>query len=252
VTISKRAPGPTRVLIEPSPEPIRLMMVEPRNLFGAGVREILDREDDIEVVAQVGTPDEALPVVEEAAPDVVLVSSPIADPPETDATLQLRHETPDAAYVVLGGSDDDASIAGAIEIRAMGHVAEVAEPEELVDTIRRVAQGEDLLSVELDGRPDLVDRMLDGFRATAQAEPPAPCPLTARELEVLALVGEGLRNREIAESLDLTEQTVKNHVGAAMHKLGAPTRTRAVMSAIRNEWLPSPAGADTEAILTDA
>jgi DNA-binding NarL/FixJ family response regulator len=248
--ISKRVLVPLPDPIEPAADPIRLLLVEPRNLVGAGVSELLNREPDMEVVAQVGTAGEALPVVDEVSPDVVLVSVPITHPPEAEATLQLRHETPDAAYVVLGGADDDASIADAIEIRAMGHVAEVAEPAELVDTIRRVAQGEDLLKVELDGRPDLVDRMLDGFRAATEAELPAPCPLTARELEILALVAEGLNNREIAEELGVSEQTVKNHVGAAMHKLGAPNRTRAVMSAIRSEWLPNPVGSDTEAVTT--
>ena len=232
------------------PPPIRLLLVEPRSLLGAGMRQMLDREVDMEVVAQVGTPDEALPVVEEAAPDVVLVSSPIADPPETDAALRLRHETPDAAYVVLGGADEDASIAGAIEIRAMGYVAEADQLGGLVETIRRVAHGEDVLKEELDGRPELVDRLLDGIRAGSEAEHANPCPLTARELEILAFVAEGLTNPEIAELLELSEQTIKNHVRAAMHKLGAPTRTRAVMSAIRSEWLPNPVDSDTEAVPT--
>jgi DNA-binding NarL/FixJ family response regulator len=250
MTVSKRLPTPIPVLLPPSIEPIRLLLVEPRSLVGAGVREVLDREDDIEVVAQVRSADEALPVVEKAAPDVVLLSSSIAEPPEADATLELRHETPDAAFVVLGGADDDASIAGAIEVRAMGHVAEVAEPAELVDTIRRVAHGEDLLKVELDGRPELVDRLLDAFRGAARAQLPAPCPLTMRELQILSLVAEGLHNREIAAELDLSEQTVKNHLAAAMQKLGAPTRTNAVMSAIRSEWLPNPAEADAAPSLT--
>jgi DNA-binding NarL/FixJ family response regulator len=221
-------------------------MVEPRNLLGAGVREILDREADIEVVAQVETSEEALPVVEDTAPDIVLMSAPLSDPPEDEATMRLRHESPGTAFVVLGGPDDDASIAGAIEIRAMGHVSEVAQPAELVETIRRVAHGEDVLKDELDSRPDLVDRMIEGFREAAAAEQPAPCPLTARELDILALVAEGLRNRDIAVALDVSEQTVKNHLAAAMHKLGARNRTRAVLSAIRHEWLPAPEGKETE------
>jgi DNA-binding NarL/FixJ family response regulator len=225
-------------------------MVEPRNLLGAGVREILDRETDIEVVGQVTTSDEALPVVEETSPDVVLVAGPLADPPEPEATLRLRHESPDAAFVVLGGGDDDASIAGAIEIRAMGHVAEAAEPAELVATIRRVAHGEDVLKDELDSRPDLVERLIEGFRSASLSEEPAPCPLTVRELEILALVAEGLRNREIAYVLGVSEQTVKNHLGTAMHKLGAPTRTRAVLAAMRHDWLAVPEGAEIDVVPT--
>lgn len=238
-------------------EPIRLVMVEPRNLLGAGVREILDREADIEVVAQVETADEALPLVDATAPDVVLVSAPLVGTPmaemalsEVEATLRLRHESPDAAFVVLGGEDDDASIAGAIEIRAMGHIAEVAQPAELVEIIRRVAHGEDLLKDELDSRPDLVDRMLEGFRSAAHTDEPAPCPLSPRELEILGFVAEGLTNHQVADVLELSDQTVKNHLAATMHKLGAPNRTRAVMSAIRHEWLEAPVGAEAEATPT--
>src|SRR5919112_4749143 len=101
--ISNQPLVPRSETTEESAEPIRLVLIEPRNLLAAGVRELLDRESDIEVLAQVATADEALPIVDEAAPDVVLVSAPIPDPTETEATRQLRHETPDAAYVVLGG-----------------------------------------------------------------------------------------------------------------------------------------------------
>jgi two-component system response regulator DegU len=222
-------------------------MVEPRPLVGVGVRQVLERESDIEVIAQVGSPEEALEVVDETSPDVVLVSTPLTESSDTDATRQLRRETPDSAFVVLGGEDDDASIVEAIEIGALGHVPEAAEPAELVATIRRVAHGEDALKDELDARPDLVERILEGFRNTVFTDPPPPNPLTPREIEILGLVAQGLRNREIAETLDMGEQTVKNHLTTVMHKLGAPNRTRAVMAAIRNEWLAAPEGAEDEA-----
>lgn len=218
-------------------EPIRLVMVEPRALLGAGIRQVLDQETDIEVVAHVASPSEALPVVDEVAPNVVLVNSPTADRFDTDGARRLRRGSPGAAFVVVGAEDDDASIVGAVEIGAMAHVPEVAEPAELVATIRRVANGEDPLRDELDGRPDLVERLVDGVRkAYAEARPANP--LTPREIEVLGYVARGLRNREIAEVLCCSEQNVKNHLRAAMHKLGAPNRTRAVLSAIRLEWLP--------------
>jgi DNA-binding NarL/FixJ family response regulator len=226
---------------DPSWDHIRLVMVEPRALLGAGIRQVLDRETDIEVVAHVASPSEALPVVDEEAPDVVLVNSPTADQFDADGARRLRRESPDSAFVVVGAEDDDASIVGAVEIGAMAHVPEVAEPAELVATIRRVAHGEDPLKDELDGRPDLVERLLDGVRHVyAEARPVNP--LTPREVEVLGYVARGLRNREIAEALSCSEQNVKNHLRAAMHKLGAPNRTRAVLSAIRLEWLTLPDG----------
>jgi DNA-binding NarL/FixJ family response regulator len=237
-----RSPGAS----EAPPEPIRLVMVEPRALLGVGLREILDREPDIEVVAHVGSFVEALHVVDLAATDVVLVNSPEVGDGEGDATRRLRRESPETPFVVVGGDDDDASIVGAVEMGAMGHVAEIAEPEDLVATIRRVANGEDPLRDELDGRPDIVERVIESVRNGYSGTPPEN-PLTPREIDVLSHVADGLRNREIAEALDCSEQTIKNHLRAAMHKLGAPNRTRAVLSALRYEWLPRRGAPESEA-----
>jgi two-component system, NarL family, response regulator DevR len=231
---------------DPSREPIRLLVVEPRPLFGAGVRQVLDQESDIDVIAQVGSSDEAIRSADETHPDVVLVTAAPSESTESAATLRLRREMPDSAFVVLGGQDDDASILEAIDIGAMGHLAEVAEASELVATIRRVAHGEDALKTELDSRPDLVEQVLDHFRNSMQSVPEPTNPLTAREIEILGLVAQGLRNREIADRLDVNEQTIKNHIRTVMHKLGAPNRTRAVLSAIRNEWLATPEEAEPE------
>lgn len=229
----------------PSTDPIRLLMVEPRPLVVAGVRQVLDQESDIEVVAQVGSPDEAIRAADEAAPDVILVNAASAESTESEATRRLHRDMPDSALVVLGGEDDDASIVGAIEIGAMGHVAEAAEPAELVETIRRVAHGEDVLKDELGHRQDLVEQIVDRFRDVAVSDQRPANPLTEREVEILGFVARGFRNREIADVLDVSEQTVKNHLRSVMHKLGAPTRTRAVMSALRNEWLAAPEATET-------
>jgi DNA-binding NarL/FixJ family response regulator len=237
---------------EPAPDPIRLVVVEPRPMLSVGVREILERETGIEVVAQVASPDEALQVVDQTSPNVVLLGSAPAESSESEATMRLRRETPDAAFVVLGGADNDASIVGAVEMGAMAHVPEVAEPAELVATIRRVANGEDPLQDELEARPDIVERILGGIRDTAVVDSALPNPLSPREIEILGYVAEGLGNRDVAAALDLSEQTVKNTLSIAMHKLGAPNRTRAVMSAIRNEWIPAPAGSVPPAELRDS
>lgn len=230
--ISDRSSAPAT-----SADPIRLVVVEPRTLLGDGIRRILDQEDDIDVVAHVASPSDALELVDEATPDVVLVNAPVADESEMDETRRLRREAPDSAFVVVGADDDDASIVSAIEIGAVAHVPEVAEPADLVATIRRVASGEEPLKDELAGRPDIIERIFGLLRATYDQQPPEN-PLTPREIEVLSHVADGLRNREIATELGCSEQNVKNHVRAAMHKLGAPNRTRAVLSAIRLEWLP--------------
>jgi DNA-binding NarL/FixJ family response regulator len=221
-------------------DPIRVVMVEPRSLLGVAVRDVLDRENGIEVVAEVRSPAEALEVLDVASPDVILVSGALTDPADTDAARRLHDETPRSAVVVLGGDDDDASIVGAVQIGATGHVPEIADPDELVDTIRRVADGEDQLLRELTVRPDLVGRIVDEVRQTLALGAPPENPLTAREVEVLSLVAGGLKNRDIAVRLDLSEQTVKNHLTGILHKLGAANRTRAVMYAVRQGWIAMP------------
>lgn len=230
-----------------SDEPIRLVIVESRELLGIGIREVLDRAPGIEIIAQVQSPDQAMSVIDAAAPDVVLVDVP-QEADAADAVRRLHQGAPDSPLVVLGGEDDDASIIEAMEVGATAHVAEVAEPGELVATIRRVADGEDPLKDELVARPDLVERILDNVRDTIMADREATNPLTTRELEILALVAGGLRNREIAQTLAVSEQTVKNHLSTVLHKFGVPNRTQAVAYAVRHGWLVLRESEDGQAI----
>jgi DNA-binding NarL/FixJ family response regulator len=228
---------PRRQPPEPSPdETIRLVIVEPRAMLGVGIREILDREPDMEVVGHVMSPDEAGPVIDRAAPDVVLVDVP-AEASGTQAVRRMHQEAPGSALVVLGGEDDDTSILEAMEVGATAHVGGLAQPAELIATIRRVAEGEDPLKDQLVARPDLVERILDSVRDTILTDREPTNPLTARELEILALVAGGMRNRTIAESLVVSEQTVKNHISSVLHKFGVANRTQAVAYAVRHGWL---------------
>jgi DNA-binding NarL/FixJ family response regulator len=220
-----------------SDEPIRVVFIEPRAILGVGVREILEREMDIEVLAQVRTAAEAVPVVDLTSPDVVLVDADFPQIDATEATRQLHEGAPESALVIMGRGDDDASIVGAAEVGAVAHVAETAEPAELIATIRRAADGQNPLRDELIGRPDLLERIVEAMRASTAVEYLPANPLSPRELGVLALVAIGSRNREIAAALGISEQTVKNHLSSIFHKLGVPNRTRAVMYATRHGWL---------------
>ena len=216
---------------------ISLVVVEPRAILGIGVREILERTPDFDVVAYVDTPAEAMPFVDGTTPDVVLVDVALPETNDTDSARRLRQGAPNSAFVVMGRDDDDASIVSAVELGAVAHVAAMAEPAELVDTIRRAADGEDPLKEQLIGRPDLMERVVDGLRDTILADAEPLKTLTPRELDILAEVAAGSRNREVAETLGMSEQTVKNHLSIMFHKLGVANRTRAVTYATRQGWL---------------
>jgi DNA-binding NarL/FixJ family response regulator len=232
----------------PNLDTIRIVLVEPRALLGLGIRGVLDGEPDMEVVAEVRSADDALAVAEDRAPDVFILDVELQEPSTSAATQRLAQEAPGSGIVVVGREDDDASILDAIEIGAMGHVAAFAKPAELVAVIRKVAEGEDPLRDEVIGRPDLIDKIMEGFRESfRRAEEPQSNPLTAREMDVLHQVAEGMGNREVGEFLDVREQTVKNHLSSILHKLGVPNRTRAVTFAVRQGWLALDAvAADTE------
>ena len=226
-------------------ETIRIVLVEPRALVGLGIRGVLDNEPDMEVVAEVRSADDALAMVEAGAPDVFVIDVELHEPNASAAARRLTQEAPGSGIVVVGRDGDDASLLEAIEIGATGHVSAAAEPSELIAVIRRVADGEDPLKDEVIARPDLVDRIMDGFRDSfRRADEPPSIPLTPRELAILQHVAGGLRNREVGELLDVSEQTIKNHLSSILHKLGVPNRTHAVTFAVRQGWLTLDAAAD--------
>lgn len=209
---------------------IRLVIAEDETVVRTMLARLLEMEDDIEVAGTAPDGETALKVVHHQKPDVLLTDIGMPGIDGIALTQRLKAEMPELAIVVLTVFRDDAKVFDAIKAGALGYVLKDSPPEETVAAIRAAARGEALLSPPVAARVMLEFTRLSQQRAEDMKVFSA---LTDREREVLKLVAEGLRNREIGERLYITEKTVKNHISSILEKLHANDRTEAAMFAAR-------------------
>ncbi len=197
---------------------VRVLLVDDHELVRRGVRDRLDDERDIDVVAEAGTVAEALVVAAATAPDVALVDMRLPDGDGVALCRRLRELGP--RCIVLTAFDDERALVDAIDAGVSGYLLKQVRGQDLVTAVREVAAGRSLLD------PVTTARVLARMRRGT--EPDQLAALTERERGVLELIGEGLSNREIAQRMFLAEQTVKNYVTSVLAKLGMQRRTQAV------------------------
>jgi DNA-binding NarL/FixJ family response regulator len=222
-----------------SSEPIRVLIADDQALFRRGLYVVLGTEEGIEVVAEAGNGEEAVAKAEEFAPDVVLMDVRMPKLNGIDAARTIRSIAPSTKILMLTVSDEEDDLYEAIKAGANGYLLKEISVEEVADAIRAVVQGQSLIS------PSMASKLLSEFnslvkRAEEKQQIPAPA-LTSRELEVLRLVAKGMSNRDIADELYISENTVKNHVRNILEKLHLHSRMQAVMYAVRERLI------DTEA-----
>jgi RNA polymerase sigma factor (sigma-70 family) len=220
--------------------PITVLLADDQALVRAGFRVLLDVEDDIEVVGEAADGAEAVELARRARPDVVLmdIRMPVLDGLEATRQLAAMAGLERVRILILTTYDTDAYVFEALQAGASGFLLKDSGPAELLHAIRVVAAGEALLA------PRITRRLISQFTAARTAQRVAEdrlAELTQREREVLALVGEGLSNREIAERLVLSPATARTHVSRAMGKLGARDRAQLVVVAYQT-GLVSPGG----------
>lgn len=207
---------------------IRVLLVDDQTLMRKGLRGLLDLTEDIRVVAEASDGEEALQVLGDAAPDVVLLDVRMPKLSGVDLLKRLRQDGRLPPTILLTTFDDDAALLEGIRAGARGFLLKDVSFERLTEAIRRVAAGETLI------RPAVTERVLRGLenlRPEFESLDP-PDALSRRETEILRLMAGGYNNREIAEALHTTEGTVKNHVSNILSKLGVRDRTRAVLKAL--------------------
>ncbi|KOV27281.1 LuxR family transcriptional regulator [Streptomyces sp. XY431] len=210
-----------------APAPVRVFLLDDHEVVRRGVHDLLDGEPDLEVVGEAATAEQALVRVPALRPDVAVLDVRLGDGDGVAVCRELRSRMPDLACLMLTSFDDEEALLDAVMAGAAGYVLKQISGTDLVTAVRTVASGRSMLD------PGAATRLLNRLRSEAQPERPATGgpELTAREQEVLALIGEGLTNRQIGERLYLAEKTVKNHVSRLLAKLGVERRVQAALIA---------------------
>jgi DNA-binding NarL/FixJ family response regulator len=207
---------------------VRVVIADDQALVRGGFRMILDAREDMEVVGEAGDGAEAVAMVREHEPEVVLMDVRMPSVDGIEATRQIVASGSPARIIILTTHDVDEYVFAALRAGASGFLLKDVRPAELVEGIRVVARGDALLA------PSVTRRLLDRFATDLGEPPPAPGDLeelTEREVEVLRLVALALSNAEIAARLVLTEATVKTHVSSVLRKLSLRDRVQAVVFA---------------------
>ncbi len=206
-------------------EAIRVLVVDDHAVVREGLRAFLELQVGIEVVGEAADGEEALTAADRLRPDVVLLDLVMPRLDGVRALRALRERLPGARVIVLTSFLDDDKLLPALRAGAAGYLLKNAEPRELVRAVRVAHAGEALLD------PVVAARLVESLAAGEQDEPLDR--LTPREREVLVLIGHGFPNKQIAQRLDVSEKTVKTHVGRLLAKLGVDDRTQAAVLAVR-------------------
>jgi len=216
-----------------SPAAIRVLICDDHALFRRGLVMVLESEDGIEVVAEAEDGQEAILKVDEVAPDVILMDVRMPRMSGIEATRAISETAPTAKVLMLTVSDEEQDLYEAVKAGATGYLLKEISIEEVANAIRAVVTGQSLIS------PSMASKLLSEFNNLArQAQQKVIAPkLTDRELQVLKLVAQGMSNREAAETLFISENTVKNHVRNILEKLHLHSRMEAVVYAVREKLL---------------
>ena len=216
-------------------EQIRVLIADDHELFRRGLRMVLDDEPDILVVGETGDGQSTIDASTEQVPDVVVMDVRMPVLSGIEATKQIKDGQPGTRILMLTISGEEEDLYEAIKAGANGYLLKEISIDEIGDAVRSIHNGQSLIS------PSMASKLLDEFATMIRNEDrkeqvPAP-RLTPREMEVLQHVAKGMNNREIAQALFISENTVKNHVRNILEKLHLHSRMEAVVYAVREKLL---------------
>lgn len=210
---------------------IRVLMAEDHVLVRQGIRNILEADGNIEIIGEASDGREAVELTERLRPDVVLMDIAMPELNGVEATRLIKQQSPGTAVLVLTAYEDEAYIFALLEAGAAGYLLKNSRSEELAAAVEAVHAGESVLS------PPVARKVLGRFVGADGGAGSEFEPLTERELEILRLAAAGHPNKAIASELTVSPRTVQLHLAHVFQKMGAASRTEAVVTALKRGWL---------------
>ena len=222
-------------------EKFSIIIVDDHPLFREGVRSVIDAEEDLNVLAEGTSGDQALQLVRELRPRVALIDINMPNMNGMQVTRQIKAERLDTSIVLLTAYDDVEQVLHAFSAGASAYCSKDVEAGKLVDIVRQVARGFYIVGDQVFDAEGLEEWLSRGVEAVRRphldGDIEAFTPLSPREMEILQYVTRGMSNKEIAAKLGISHQTVKNHMTAILHKLDVEDRTQAAVYALRHGWV---------------
>jgi two-component system, NarL family, response regulator LiaR len=210
---------------------ITVMLIDDHRVVRQGLRDFLELQSDIEVVGEASSGEEGVQLAKDLLPDVVLMDLVMPGIDGVETTRRIRNASPSTKVIVLTSFTDDAKVFPAIKAGAISYLLKDISPEELAHAIRAAQRNEAVL------HPEVAAKLMQEFAAPRSADAPVE-QLTPRELEVLRLVAKGMSNKEIADTLIISEKTTKTHISNILSKLHLADRTQAAIYALRQRIVP--------------
>jgi NarL family two-component system response regulator LiaR len=225
-------------------EKIKVLIADDHALLREAMRNLLDRQEDIEIVGEASDGEEAVKLSSRLKPDIAIMDIVMPKMNGLEASREIKKVSPGTAIIILTAYDDPQYVLGLLEAGAAGYLLKSARGRDVVAAVRAVREGESVL------HPSIIAMLLKRAMGlpTEENRQTGKENLTEREIEVLRLAAQGMSNKEIAEKLCVTVRTVKAHISNLFDKMNVASRTEAILKAVREGWLgldDTPPSADT-------
>jgi two-component system response regulator DegU len=218
---------------------IVVVVIDEESFFRAGVRQVLAQQPDFEVL-DCDPADGTMEMIDAHLPNIALLGSSLGAHQGLELGRKIARYYPNTRVIMLSPNPDDEELFEVIKTAAVACLSRNTAAEDLINTIRRASKGEYPINESLINRPRVAQRVLEQFRDVSslnQGMETVIAPLTRREAQILNYVSKGNTNKQIADILGISEQTIKSHVSAILRKLNANDRAHAVALAMRNGWI---------------